>query len=104
MEGIPKTGIENKQNSKSIETLNDLAKLVDYSFINTLNKDLQSTADGIDHNPRQVFSGHYVPVKPTPIKNPKYIAHSKNLFKELGFANSLVKSPDLSFLPFPNKY
>lgn len=94
MEGIPKTGIENKQNSKSIETLNDLAKLVDYSFINTLNKDLQSTADGIDHNPRQVFSGHYVPVKPTPIKNPKYIAHSKNLFKELGFANSLAKSPD----------
>ncbi|MAC83648.1 MAG: hypothetical protein CL624_05895 [Arcobacter sp.] len=94
MEGIPKTGIENKQNSKSIETLNDLAKLVDYSFMNTLNKDLQSTADGIDHNPRQVFSGHYVPVKPTPIKNPKYIAHSKNLFKELGFANSLVKSPD----------
>lgn len=94
MEGIPKTGIENKQNSKSIETLNDLAKLVDYSFMNTLNKDLQSTADGIDHNPRQVFSGHYVPVKPTPIKNPKYIAHSKNLFKELGFANSLAKSPD----------
>ena len=83
-----------KENSTTIETLSDLAKLVDYSLMQTLNSDPDSRANGVDHQPRQVFSGHYVPVNPTPIKNPEYIAHSKTLFKELGFANSLAQSSD----------
>ncbi|MBP6713952.1 MAG: YdiU family protein, partial [Aliarcobacter sp.] len=83
-----------KENPTTIETLSDLAKLVDYSLIKTLNKDPESRVDGVDHQPRQVFSGHYVPVNPTPIKNPVYIAHSKNLFSELGFADSLAQSTD----------
>lgn len=85
---------ELKENSKPVKTLNDLAKLVDYSLMNTLNNDPQSTKDGVDHTSRQVFSGHYVPVKPTPIKEPQYIAHSKSLFNELGFDDSLAQSPD----------
>ena len=44
--------------------------------------------------PRQVFSGHYVPVTPTPIENPEYITHSPSFFRELGFAESLAESPD----------
>nr|Q9RA11.1 RecName: Full=Protein adenylyltransferase SelO [Moritella marina]BAA89392.1 unnamed protein product [Moritella marina ATCC 15381] len=40
------------------------------------------------------FTGHYVPVKPTPIKDPEYVAHSKNLFSELGFADSMAESAD----------
>jgi uncharacterized protein YdiU (UPF0061 family) len=84
---------EIKQNSQTVETLNDLAKLVDYSLMDTLNCDPESTKNGVDHNPRQVFSGHYVPVKPTPILEPEYIAHSQSLFQELGFANSLAQSP-----------
>ena len=83
-----------KENSTTIETLSDLAKLVDYSLMKTLNKDPESRVDGVDDQPRQVFSGHYVPVNPTPIKNPVYIAHSKNLFSELGFADSLAQSTD----------
>ena len=83
-----------KENPTTIETLSDLAKLVDYSLMKTLNKDPESRVDGVDHQPRQVFSGHYVPVNPTPIKNPVYIAHSKNLFSELGFADSLAQSAD----------
>ena len=83
-----------KENSTTIETLSDLAKLVDYSLMKTLNKDPESRVDGVDHQPREVFSGHYVPVNPTPIKNPVYIAHSKNLFSELGFADSLAQSID----------
>jgi len=47
-----------------------------------------------DHAPRQVFSGHYVSVKPTPIKDPEYVAHSKNFFHELGFADSMAESAD----------
>ena len=83
-----------KENPTTIETLSDLAKLVDYSLMKTLNKDPESRVDGVDHQPREVFSGHYVPVNPTPIKNPVYIAHSKNLFSELGFADSLAQSID----------
>ena len=83
-----------KENNQTIETLDDLAKLVDYSLVNTLNCDPQGKANGIDHSPRQVFSGHYVLVNPTPIEEPQYIAHSKTFFKELGFADTLAQSPD----------
>ena len=83
-----------KQSSATVETLDDLAKLADYSLMDTLNSDPQATADGVDHEPREVFSGHYVPVNPTPIKDPQYIAHSKHFFSELGFADSLAQSDD----------
>jgi len=92
-----------------IQTLNDLAKHADYSLMDTLMPDPQATEDGEDHYPREVFSGHYVPVKPTPIQDPEYIAHSKTLFAELGLADTLAESEafmrmfsgDLSQLPEP---
>ncbi|WP_309496920.1 protein adenylyltransferase SelO family protein [Sulfurovum sp.] len=62
--------------------------------MDTLNCDPDAKENGIDHFPRQVFTGHYVPVNPTPIKDPQYIAHSKNFFSELGFADSLAESAD----------
>ena len=77
-----------------VSTLDDLAKLANYSLMDTLNCDPHATQDGIDHRSRQVFSGHYVPVNPTPIKDPEYIAHSQSLFSELGFADSLAESVD----------
>ena len=83
-----------KQNTPTIKTLNDLAPFANYSLMDTLTSDPNATQDGTDHNPRQVFSGHFVPVNPTPIDEPVYITHSKNLFKELGFDDSLVHSPD----------
>jgi protein adenylyltransferase len=85
---------EKEETSQSIETLNDLAKLANYSFVDRLHSDPDATEGGDDHLPRQVFSGHYVPVNPTPIKDPIYIAHSKEFFKELGFADSLATSKD----------
>ena len=78
----------------NIWTLDDLAKLANYSLMDTLNCDPDATENGVDHTPRQVFSGHYVPVNPTPIKDPKYVAHSKSFFSELGFADSLAESSD----------
>ena len=77
---------------KIVKNLNELSTLADYSFINRLTIDTEATKDGIDHNPRQVFSGHFVLVKPTPIANPKYVAHSKQFFSELGLSNSLATS------------
>ncbi|MCW8839375.1 MAG: protein adenylyltransferase SelO family protein [Gammaproteobacteria bacterium] len=78
----------------SVSTLGDLAKLANYSLVESLKCDPEAKADGADHAPRQVFSGHYVPVKPTPIDDPEYIAHSKDFFHELGFADSLAESAD----------
>ncbi|TDY02862.1 protein adenylyltransferase SelO [Thiohalophilus thiocyanatoxydans] len=83
-----------KQSTPSVATLEELAELADYSFMDTLNRDPEANEKGADHAPRQVFSGHYVPVKPTPIENPEYVAHSWDFFQELGLADSLAESAD----------
>lgn len=79
---------------KKINTLEELTEFADYSLINTLNCDPDAQEDGQNHNPRQVFSGHFVPVEPTFIKEPKYIAHSKKFFEELGFDDDLAKNEE----------
>lgn len=66
------------------------AQRADYSLLDSLQADPQATADGVDHQPRQVFSGHYVPVTPTPLPAPELVAHSSTLFHELGLSESLV--------------
>jgi len=78
----------------TVLSLDDLAKCADYSLVESLNCDPDAKEDGVDHVPRQVFSGHYVPVNPMPIENPEYVAHSKQFFHELGFADSLAESAD----------
>ncbi len=80
--------------STTVSTLDDLANLVDYSLMDTLNSDPEATESGTDHAPRQVFSGHYVPVTPTPIQDPEYVAHSQSFFAELGLADGLAESSD----------
>lgn len=85
---------QQNKTQQPIQTVSDLAKHLDYSFLNSLVMDPDARVDGSEHNPRQVFSGHYVPVTPTPIANPKYVAHSHTFFKELGFDNSLAYTPE----------
>ncbi|AIW14250.1 YdiU family protein [Vibrio tubiashii] len=80
------------ETSARIFDLNDLAKAADYSLLDTLVPDPDATEDGQDFYPRQVFSGHYVPVKPTPIADPVYVAHSQHFFRELGLDDSLAKT------------
>lgn len=58
--------------------------------MDTLNADPDATVDGDDHRARQVFSGHYVPVSPTPLAEPEYVTHSSTFFKELGLCDELV--------------
>ncbi|WP_417228415.1 protein adenylyltransferase SelO [Amphritea sp.] len=83
-----------EQTLPSITTLDDLAPLANYSLMDRLTADPDATPHGDDHQQRQVFSGHYVPVKPTPIADPEYVAHSFGLFNELGFADSMAQSDD----------
>ncbi|OEY67571.1 protein adenylyltransferase SelO [Marinobacter sp. X15-166B] len=83
-----------RETSPSVTSLDDLATLASYSLVDSLNCDPDGREHGRDFAPRQVFSGHYVPVKPTPIENPEYVAHSKGLFHELGLADSMAQSAD----------
>ncbi len=102
-------------NSQSVDiphcvaTLDELSQFANYSLLDRLNSDPKATATGDDYKPRQVFSGHYVPVKPTPIADPVYVAHSPQFFRDLGLADSLAQteafrrvfSGDLSQVPEP---
>lgn len=100
---------EPEKTPSPMTTLDEFARLADYSLMDSLNCDPDATADGEDYRPRQVFSGHYVPVKPTPIADPEYVAHSKGLFRELNLDDSLAQtddfrrmfSGDLSHAPAP---
>jgi hypothetical protein len=57
-------------------TFAEFAQRADYSLLDGLQPDPQASSDGQDHRPRQVFSGHYVPVTPTPLPEPELVAHS----------------------------
>ena len=87
--------IMKKNTNKNIETFEELEKLSDYSFVEKLNSDPDAKFNGDNTLSREVFSGHYVPVSPTAIKDPIYISHSVNFFKELGFSENLIKSDDI---------
>lgn len=103
------TNAERPSRIPTIATLDDLAKLANYSLVDTLNCDPDAKSNGVDHAPRQVFSGHYVPVNPTPIRDPEYVLHSKDFFRELGFADDMAQvdsfvrifSGDISHAPEP---
>ena len=77
-----------------IKSLNDLAKTANYSFVSSLTPDPSATSDGEDHSPRQVKNGHFVPVNPEPIENPRYVIHSKTFFRELSISDDLARSKD----------
>jgi uncharacterized protein YdiU (UPF0061 family) len=81
-----------------ITTFAAFAQRADYSLLESLQADPQASGDGRDHQPRQVFSGHYVPVTPTPLPAPEYVAHSPTLFQELGLADALVHDDQFSRL------
>ena len=73
-----------------VTTFDEFVRLADYSLMDTLNGDPDATGDGDDHRARQVFSGHFVPVKPTPLAEPEYVTHSSTFFNELGLSDELA--------------
>ena len=86
----------NTDNFSSIDNFNDFLNQADFSLIKTLHADPQSTVDGNDHSPRQVYSGHYVPVTPIALTSPKYITHSGQFFKELGLGDKLIEDENFT--------
>ena len=79
---------------QDINTCQALAEHVDYSLLRRLSPDPDGRADGQDHRAREVLTGHYVPVTPTPLENPECITHSPQLFADLGLNDALVDDKD----------
>jgi uncharacterized protein YdiU (UPF0061 family) len=77
-----------------IKTLQQFANTCDYSFVDSLKPNPELKEDKNDYLPREVFSGHYVLVNPTPIQNPEYITHSQVFFQELGLDDTLATKQD----------
>tara|TARA_Y100001968_G_scaffold327318_1_gene372089 strand:+ start:10924 stop:12627 length:1704 start_codon:yes stop_codon:yes gene_type:complete len=82
--------------SQTIKTFDEFSQRADYSLMDSLCADPQASPNGHDHQARQVFCGHYVPVKPTPIPSSEFIAHSKTLFNELGLSHELALDEQFS--------
>ena len=76
--------------SSSTDTFAEFAEHVDYSLLNQLRADPEASVNGHDHQARQVKSGHYVPVTPTPLPAPQYVAHSKRISQSLVEARVVI--------------
>ena len=84
--------------SKKHHPLSKLHSSFDHSWINNLSpesttnrlKSKQNTHndDGVSNDvKRPVYNGHYVLVKPKPLRNPRLVIHSKDVLEELGIGS-----------------
>ena len=62
-----------RNSEQSSASFNNFIKSANYSLLDNLHPDPESTKDGDDHRPRQVRSGHFVPVTPKPLPQPTYM-------------------------------
>jgi uncharacterized protein YdiU (UPF0061 family) len=60
----------------------------DYSLLRDLTADPEQTRHVPNKTLRQVKSGHYVEVLPTPLPNPRYVTHSRAFCRELSLSDS----------------
>ena len=83
--------------------LTNLSDNFDHSWVSQLSSESQENRkkskvktpqdDGISNNVRRpVYNGHYVPVKPDPLKNPRLVIHSPDMAKELNLSPDDVNS------------
>ena len=87
-----------RNSEQSSASFNNFIKSANYSLLDNLHPDPESTRDGDDHRPRQVRSGHFVPVTPKPLPQPTYISHSKTFFSELGLDQELALNEEFKKL------
>ena len=87
-----------RNSEQSSASFNNFIKSANYSLLDNLHPDPESTKDGDDHRPRQVRSGHFVPVTPKPLPQPTYISHSKTFFSELGLDQELAVNEEFKKL------
>ena len=67
------------------ETVDErLESIMNHSWVEKLNPDPETEANAPNKTSRRVKSGHFVRVKPTPLKHPALIIHSKKVLEDIG--------------------
>eukprot|EP01124_Arcella_intermedia_P021847 TRINITY_DN3124_c0_g1_i1.p1 TRINITY_DN3124_c0_g1~~TRINITY_DN3124_c0_g1_i1.p1 ORF type:complete len:612 (-),score=67.58 TRINITY_DN3124_c0_g1_i1:184-2019(-) len=74
-------------------TLPWLATRTDFSLLTQLRADPEYEKYEPNKGSRQVRSGHYVPVEPTPLPHPYLVAYSRNMAQTLGLSDAECTSP-----------
>lgn len=67
----------------------------DPSFLEELTEDPDAGDNSPNQDPREVTSGHYVRVSPTPLKDPYLIAFSSEMGRELGLTPEMLRDPSI---------
>eukprot|EP00457_Paulinella_chromatophora_P001889 gb/GEZN01001891.1/.p1 GENE.gb/GEZN01001891.1/~~gb/GEZN01001891.1/.p1 ORF type:complete len:743 (+),score=117.51 gb/GEZN01001891.1/:38-2230(+) len=65
-----------------------------HSWLEQLNPDPATSQNIPNRSSRQVRSGHYVEVKPTPLLNPELVAVSREMAQELGLSEAGTQASD----------
>ena len=73
-------------------------RYADYSLLRCLSADPEQARHAPNKTVRQVKSGHYVEVLPTPLPNPHYVIHSQLFFRELNLSERAAREG--SFMQF----
>ncbi|MDH4275494.1 MAG: hypothetical protein OEW08_10680, partial [Gammaproteobacteria bacterium] len=68
-----------------------LLQRADHSLLKNLTADPEQAQFVPNKAPRQVKSGHYVEVPPTPLPDPRYVIHSRGLFRELNLSENVAR-------------
>ena len=72
-------------------TFSEFLQRADYSLLRSLTSDPEQARHIPNKRMREVKSGHYVEVDPTPLPNPHYVIHSRRFFKELNLPDSIAR-------------
>ena len=72
-------------------TFSEFLQHADYSLLRSLTADPEQARHIPNKRKREVKSGHYVEVEPTPLPNPHYVIHSRRFFNELNLPDSLAR-------------
>ena len=76
--------------------LDGLAACADHSWMDRLTADPDAAANAPNKRSREVKSGHWVPVLPSPLPQPTLVVHSAPMAAELGLDAAAVASPEFA--------
>ncbi|MEN9436871.1 MAG: hypothetical protein RIR09_1526, partial [Pseudomonadota bacterium] len=80
-------------NSTSPLSFAALLQRAHYALLQNLAPDPEQARHAPNKTARQVKSGHYVEVSPTPLPAPRYVIHSRAFFQALGLADAVASDP-----------
>lgn len=77
-------------------SLQDLGARADHSWLRHLTPDPDAAAQQPNKKAREVKSGHWVPVLPTPLPSPSLVLHSAAMAAELGLSDAACAGLDFA--------